>query len=106
MKQLLMWLVVPAFSFAQHQSQQEIERYKSQSKNVTIIRDTWGVPHIYGKTDADAVFGLLYTECEENFRQIEMNYLEIMGRLGEVDTINELYQDLEMRLIYDSSAAV
>jgi acyl-homoserine-lactone acylase len=106
MKQLLLCLLVPVFSFAQHYSQQEIARFKSHSRDVTIIRDTWGIPHIYGKTDADAVFGLLYAECEENFQQVERNYLEIMGRLGEVDTKDELYQDLEMRLIYDSAAAI
>jgi acyl-homoserine-lactone acylase len=106
MKQLLLGLLIPIFSIAQNYSQQEIARYKFQARNVTIIRDTWGIPHIYGKTDANAVFGLLYAECEENFQQVERNYLEIMGRLGEVDTKDEVYLDLEMRLIYDSSAAI
>jgi len=73
---------------------------------VTIIRDKWGIPHIYGKTDADAVFGLLYAQCEENFPRIERNYLEMMGRLSEVDGKNTLYQDLEMQLIYDTTAAI
>ena len=106
MKQLFLFLLIPVFSISQNYSQQQIARYKSQARNVTIIRDTWGIPHIYGKTDADAVFGLLYAECEENFQQVERNYLEIMGKLGEVDNKDELYLDLEMRLIYDSSAAI
>jgi acyl-homoserine lactone acylase PvdQ len=73
---------------------------------VTIIRDKWGVPHIYGKSDADAVFGLLYAQCEENFPRVEKNYLEMMGRLSEAEGKGNLYQDLEMRLIYDSNEAI
>ena len=97
---------LPFISFAQDFSSQEIARYKTQAQHVTIIRDNWGVPHIYGKTDADAVFGLLYAKCEENFPRVERNYLEMMGRLGEVEGKSQLYNDLEMRLIYDSSAAI
>jgi acyl-homoserine lactone acylase PvdQ len=40
------------------------KRLEKQAQEVTIIRDNWGIPHIYGKTDADAVFGLLYAQCE------------------------------------------
>ncbi|WP_295772623.1 penicillin acylase family protein [uncultured Mucilaginibacter sp.] len=56
-------------------SKAEIARYLAQAKQVTIIRDNWGVPHIYGKTDANVVFGLMYAQCEENFEGIERNYL-------------------------------
>src|SRR4249919_1296004 len=93
-------ILLPALSFSQFTSQ-EISKYKAQAKNVTIIRDKWGIPHIYGKTDADAVFGLMYAQCEENFPRVERNYLEMMGRLAEVDGKFRLYEDLEMRLIYD-----
>ena len=102
---LIAFLFIPALAFSQF-SQQEINRYKTQAKNVTIIRDKWGIPHIYGKTDADAVFGLLYAECEENFPRVERNYLEMMGRLSEVDGKSTLYQDLEMQLIYDTAGAI
>ncbi len=98
-------ILLPALSFSQFTSQ-EISKYKAQAKNVTIIRDKWGIPHIYGKTDADAVFGLMYAQCEENFPRVERNYLEIMGRLAEVDGKSRLYEDLEMRLIYDSNDAI
>ena len=98
-------LLIPVFSFSQF-SQTEISRYKSQAQNVTIIRDTWGVPHIYGKTDADAVFGLLYAQCEENFNQVEKNNLEMLGRLSEISGKEQLYNDLQTRLIYDSAAAI
>ncbi len=102
---LLVLLILPAASFAQFTAQ-EIKQYEGQAKNVTIIRDNWGIPHIYGKTDADAVFGLLYAQCEENFPAIEENYLEMMGRLAELEGKSVLYQDLEMRLIYDSNDAI
>src|SRR6476469_2628829 len=105
MKQLLLSFFIPSFVFSQTFTSQEINRYKAEAQRVTIIRDNWGVPHIYGKTDADAVFGLLYAQCEENFPRVERNYLEMMGRLSEIEGKSQLYQDLEMRLLYDSAAA-
>src|SRR6478672_1610223 len=106
MKLLFVLLLIPFISFAQPFSKKEIERYKAQAQRVTIIRDTWGVPHIYGKTDADAVFGLLFAQCEENFGKVEENNLEMMGRLSELYGESQLYNDLEMRLIYDTAAAI
>ncbi len=52
-------------------------------KDVTIIRDQYGVPHIYGKTDADMVYGLAWAACEDDFKSIQENYLATQGRLGE-----------------------
>ncbi len=100
-----LFLFLPLLSFAQYFSPSEITKYKSEAQHVTIIRDNYGVPHIYGKTDADAVFGLLYAQCEENFAGVEENNLEIMGRLSEVYGEEQLYNDLEMRLIYDTGDA-
>ena len=54
----------------------DIESFKRQADQVTIIRDELGIPHIYGKTDADAVFGLMYAQCEESFERVERNYIE------------------------------
>ena len=106
MKQLFVLLLFPSFAFSQTFTLQEINKYKTEAQRVTIIRDTWGVPHIYGKTDADAVFGSLYAQCEENFRKVEENNLEMLGRLSEVYGKEKLYDDLQMRLIYDSKAAM
>jgi acyl-homoserine-lactone acylase len=106
MKQLLLLLIVPSFVFSQTFTQQEINRYKTEAQRITIIRDNWGIPHVYGKTDADAVFGLLYAQCEENFQKVEENNLEMLGRLSEVNGKENLYDDLQMRLIYDSNAAI
>ena len=105
MKQLLLSFFIPSFVFSQTFTSQEINRCKAEAQRVTIIRDNWGIPHIYGKTDADAVFGLLYAQCEENFQKVEENNLEMMGRLSEIGKAG-LYDDLQMRLIYDSSAAI
>ncbi|MBX9781446.1 MAG: penicillin acylase family protein [Chitinophagaceae bacterium] len=88
------------------QSPAEIARWNAQAKRVTIIRDVYGVPHIYGKTDADAVFGLLYAQCENDFKRVEMNYIEKLGRKAEVLGEKELYNDLYIRLIIDSADAV
>ena len=106
MKLLFALLLIPFISFTQQFSQKEINRYKVQAHRVNIIRDNWGVPHIYGTTDADAVFGLMYAQCEENFNKVEENNLEMMGRLSEVYGESKLYNDLQMRLIYDTAAAI
>jgi acyl-homoserine-lactone acylase len=81
------------------------EKYREQAGRVTIIRDRWGVPHIYGKTDADAVFGLMYAQCEESFERVERNYLEVLGRMAELEGEAYLYQDMQMKIIYDEQAA-
>ena len=84
----------------------EQARWNKHAKQITIIRDEWDIPHIYGKTDADAVFGLLYAQCEENFPQIEKNFLEMLGRTAEMEGPKAIYDDLMMRLIQDSTAAI
>ena len=87
------------------QSSAEILRWKQYSKRTTIYRDSFGVPHIYGKKDADAVFGLLYAQCEDDFSRVEMNYIEKLGRMAEVKGSKVLAYDLYIRLIIDQEAA-
>jgi acyl-homoserine-lactone acylase len=106
MKLILLFTLIPLISFSQTLSWKDIDRSKKEAQNVTITRDTWGVPHIYGKSDADAVFGLMYAQCEENFSKVEENNLEMMGRLSEIHGEPQLYDDLQMRLIYDSAKAI
>jgi acyl-homoserine-lactone acylase len=98
--------LLPLFLSAQKQSANDIKRFKQEAKAVTIIRDNWGVPHIYGKTDADAVFGLMYAECEDNFKGIEQNYLYQLGRQSEVDGGKNLYTDVQLQLIADTADAI
>ena len=50
------------------------------SYNAEIIRDDYGIPHIYGKSDADAVFGMMYAQAEDDFPRIERNYVWAIGR--------------------------
>lgn len=78
--------------------QDELKRWEAQAERVEIIRDDFGVPHIYGKSDADAVFGLLYAQCEDDFRRVERNYLWATGRLAELEGEKELYSDLRANL--------
>jgi acyl-homoserine lactone acylase PvdQ len=102
----IIFLLLPLQLFAQNFLPKEIAQWKQEAKNVTIIRDSFGVPHIYGKTDADAVFGLLYAQCEDDFKRVEMNYIEKLGRLSEVNGEKDLYNDLLIRLVIDSSDAI
>ena len=76
----------------------KIDSWKAQAKNITIIRDKWGIPHIYGKTDADAVFGLMYAQSQDDFNRVEVNYLNAMGRLAEAEGEKAIFRDLRMKL--------
>ena len=106
MRKALILFLLPLSIFAQKLSKTDLARCQKQAKDVTIIRDTWGVPHIYGKSDADAVFGLLYAQCEDDFKRVEMNYIEKLGRLAEVNGQKDLYNDLQIRLLIDSVDAI
>ena len=99
-------LLVAIGARAQKFSAPELARWQRQAQQVTVVRDTWGVPHIYGKTDADAVFGLLYSQCEDDFDRVETNYLDAIGRLAEVEGETALYHDLRARLFMDTTQAI
>src|SRR5207248_4003023 len=79
----------------------EVAAWERQAQNVTIIRDNWGIPHVYGKTDADAVFGVMYAQAEDDFNRVETNYLNSMGRLAEAEGESEVYRDLRMKIFID-----
>jgi len=81
------------------------ERLATRAQNITIIRDDFGVPHIYAKTDADAVFGLLYAQAEDDFNRIERNYVWAIGRLAEIDGEQAIFSDLRARLYMTIDAA-
>ena len=82
----------------------EIARWEHQAGSVTIIRDDWGIAHVYGKTDADAVFGAMYAQAEDDFNRVETNYINAMGRLAEAEGESKIYQDLRMKLFMDPDA--
>jgi len=98
--------LLPIFAIAQKATTTEITRYNREAKAVTIIRDNYGVPHIYAATDADVVFGLMYSQCEDNFKGIEDNYLYQLGRQSEVDGPGKLYTDVQLQMIADSAEAI
>src|SRR5258706_3238755 len=105
MKRLFILLILPVQLFAQQYSKQEITRWEKQANQVTIIRDNYGIPHIYGKTDADAVFGLMYAQCEDDFQRVEANYAEKLGILSQQKGEAELYNDLLNRIVIDQEEA-
>ena len=84
----------------------EFERLALRAQNVTIIRDDFGVPHIYAETDADAVFGLLYAQAEDDFPRVERNYYWAIGRLAEAEGEDALYSDLRARLYMTTEEAI
>ena len=88
------------------QDNKDLERWKERANNVEIIRDDFGVPHIYGKSDADAVFGLLYAQCEDDFNRVERNYMWAIGRLAEVEGETALYSDLRANLYMTKEEAI
>jgi len=82
----------------------EVDRWQLEAQNTTIVRDDWGIAHIHGKSDRDAVFGMIYAQAEDDFNRIETNYINAMGRLSEAEGENALYQDLRMRLFISPEA--
>ena len=79
-------------------AQSESERWRQQAERVTITRDDWGIAHVRGRTDADAVFGMIYAQAEDDFNRVETNYLIALGRLAEAEGEKAIWQDLRARL--------
>ena len=79
----------------------ERARWQKKRERVTIVRDDWGIAHVYGKTDADAVFGAEYAQAEDDFNRVETNYINALGRLAETEGEARVYQDLRMKLFID-----
>ncbi|MGA9838579.1 MAG: penicillin acylase family protein [Gemmatimonadaceae bacterium] len=102
MKKFLVLCAAAAASLAPRaaraQSAQEVARWQQEAQRVTIIRDDWGIAHVYGHTDADAVFGMEYAQAEDDFNRVETNYLDAMGRLAEAEGESQVWRDLRMKL--------
>lgn len=79
----------------------DLARLDSLAQRVTIIRDDWGIAHVYGKTDGDAVFGMIYAQAEDDFNRVETNYLTALGRTAEAEGEKAVIQDLRQRLYMD-----
>jgi acyl-homoserine lactone acylase PvdQ len=97
--------LITLFSCQSPTQNTELSRWEAQAERVEIIRDDFGVPHIYGKSDADAVFGLLYAQCEDDFRRVERNYVWAIGRLAELEGEEAIYSDLRANLYMTEAEA-
>ena len=106
MKKILFLILLSSPVMAQNFTPEEIARWREQAQRITIVRDTWGIPHVYGKSDADAVFGLLFAQCEDDFERVEMNYINAEGRMAEVEGESKIYNDLRTRLFQDTLKAI
>src|SRR6478609_4605089 len=76
----------------------ELEGWKRRAQTVTIVRDDWGIAHVHGKTDADAVFGMIYAQAEDDFNRVETNFINSQGRLAEAEGESAIWRDLRMKL--------
>jgi acyl-homoserine lactone acylase PvdQ len=98
MKRFILVLALVAGANAAAQTPANVAAWERQAKGVTITRDDWGIAHVVGKTDADAVFGLIYEQAEDDFNRVETNFINSMGRLAEAEGEKEIYRDLRMKL--------
>ncbi|HET9725550.1 MAG TPA: penicillin acylase family protein [Gemmatimonadales bacterium] len=98
MHALLLILTAVAPAAAPRPTDPELARWERHARAVTIVRDDWGIAHVHGTTDADAVFGMIYAQAEDDFSRIETNYLTNIGRLAEAEGESAIYQDLRMKL--------
>lgn len=81
----------------------ESTRWQNRAHNVSIVRDDWGIAHIKGKTDADAVFGMIYAQCEDDFNRVETNYVTNLGRSAEAEGESAIWSDVRQRLYINES---
>ncbi len=77
----------------------DLARQRATAARVQIVRDDWGIAHVHGKSDADAVFGMVYAQAEDDFNRVEANYLTALGRTAEAEGEKAIWQDLRMRAV-------
>ena len=82
-------------------SRTDLAKWERQAKNVSIVRDDWGIAHVTGKTDADAIFGMMYAQAEDDFNRVETNYLNALGRLAEAEGEAAIWKDLRMKIFIE-----
>ena len=98
---LLALVLASCASWQPREQDAEARRWRETAERVTITRDDWGIAHVRGRSDADAVFGMIYAQAEDDFNRIETNYLTALGRLAEAEGESAIWQDLRARLYYD-----
>jgi acyl-homoserine-lactone acylase len=105
MKRLaLMFMVACAACSRAGASRSDVARWVEEARDVTITRDDWGIAHVHGRSDADAVFGMEYAQAEDDFNRVEMNYLNALGRTAETLGEGAIWRDLRIRLLEDDDS--
>ncbi len=105
MRKLVLFLAVACTACVAEAAQDPtVARWEQQARDVTIVRDDWGIAHVYGKTDANAVFGAMYAQAEDDFNRVETNYINAMGRLAEAEGVGAVFRDLRMKLFINSDS--
>ena len=84
--------------------QPSMARWRAQAARVSITRDAFGIAHVKGKSDADAVFGMIYAQAEDDFNRIETNFINAQGRLAEAEGESAIWRDLRMKLFIQPDA--
>jgi acyl-homoserine-lactone acylase len=94
-------LLALGFVSTAHAGTPDETRWQAEAKAVTITRDDWGIAHVHGKTDADAVFGMAYAQAEDDFNRVETNYLNSLGWLAQAEGESAVWSDLRQQLFVD-----
>src|SRR5438128_7598252 len=97
-------LLFGLLAFSVHAQTPESRRWQQRAQNVTITRDDWGIAHVHGKTDTDAVFGMIYAQAEDDFNRVETNYINSIGRAAETEGESAIWRDLRMKIFIDPVA--
>ena len=74
-------------------------------EGIDIVRDKWGVPHIYGRTDKDVAYGLAWAHAEDDFSTIQKTFLPAKGMLGQLDGIRGAVLDYAVELLKSREVA-
>jgi acyl-homoserine-lactone acylase len=102
MRFLFVAILVASCVLGPAHAEEQASRWQRRASNVNIVRDNWGIAHVYGKSDADAVFGAIYAQAEDDFGRIERNYLNGLGMLALAEGEAAVYSDLRQRLFIDA----
>jgi acyl-homoserine lactone acylase PvdQ len=98
MKYIVLLVALVLAPLAPQSGSAELDGWKRRAQNVTIVRDDWGIAHVKGKTDADAVFGMIYAQAEDDFNRVETNFINSQGRLAEAEGESAIWRDLRMKI--------
>ena len=104
MKYLVLLVAFVCLPFTPQSASPEFDGWKRRAQNVTIVRDDWGIAHVSGKTDADAVFGMIYAQAEDDFNRVETNFINSQGRLAEAEGESAIWRDLRMKIFIKPDA--